>query len=58
MLKEERHHHILDKIKLSRKVLSTDLSIELNVSEDTIRRDLNDLSAKGLIKKYTEVHCP
>lgn len=51
MLKEERHHHILSKIKLSRKVLSTELSIELNVSEDTIRRDLNELSAKGLIKK-------
>ena len=51
MLKEERHQHILDKIKLSRKVLSTDLSIELKVSEDTIRRDLNELSTKGLIKK-------
>ena len=51
MLKEERHQHILDKIKLSRKVLSTDLSVELKVSEDTIRRDLNDLSNKGLIKK-------
>ncbi len=51
MLKEERHHHILDKIKLSRKVLSSDLSLELNVSEDTIRRDLNELSSRGLIKK-------
>lgn len=51
MLKEERHQHILDKIKLSRKVLSSDLSVELSVSEDTIRRDLNELSAKGLIKK-------
>ncbi len=51
MLKEERHQQILDKIKLSRKVLSSSLSIELNVSEDTIRRDLNELSAKGLIKK-------
>lgn len=51
MLKEERHQHILDKIKLSRKVLSADLSIELNVSEDTIRRDLNELSARGLINK-------
>ena len=51
MLKGERHHHILDKLKLNRKVLSSDLSIELNVSEDTIRRDLNELSAKGLIKK-------
>lgn len=51
MLKEERHHHILDKITLQRKVLSADLSIELNVSEDTIRRDLNELSDKGLLKK-------
>ncbi len=51
MLKEERQNHILDKIKLNRKVLSSDLSIELNVSEDTIRRDLNDLSSKKLIKK-------
>jgi DeoR/GlpR family transcriptional regulator of sugar metabolism len=51
MLKEERHQQILDKIKLNRKVLSSDLSIELNVSEDTIRRDLNEMSAKGLIKK-------
>ena len=51
MLKEERQHDILDKIKLNRKVLSTELSIELNVSEDTIRRDLNELSRKGLIKK-------
>ncbi|MFT4698445.1 MAG: DeoR/GlpR family transcriptional regulator of sugar metabolism [Flavobacteriaceae bacterium] len=51
MLKEERHQLILDQVKLNRKVLSSDLSIELNVSEDTIRRDLNKLSAKGLIKK-------
>ncbi|MEX1382417.1 DeoR/GlpR family DNA-binding transcription regulator [Lutibacter sp.] len=51
MLKEERQHLILDKIKLNRKVLSADLSIELQVSEDTIRRDLNELSAKRLIKK-------
>jgi DeoR/GlpR family transcriptional regulator of sugar metabolism len=51
MLKEERHHYILDKIKLDRKVLSSNLSSELNVSEDTIRRDLNELSINGLIKK-------
>lgn len=51
MLKEERQQLILDKIKLNRKVLSSDLSIELNVSEDTIRRDLNELSNNGLIKK-------
>lgn len=51
MLKEERHHYILDKIKLNRKVLSSSLSTELKVSEDTIRRDLNELSISGLIKK-------
>ncbi|WP_372802388.1 DeoR/GlpR family DNA-binding transcription regulator, partial [Lutibacter sp.] len=51
MLKEERHHYILDKIKLNRKVLSSNLSTELHVSEDTIRRDLNELSLNGLIKK-------
>ncbi|WP_456376303.1 DeoR/GlpR family DNA-binding transcription regulator [Lutibacter sp.] len=51
MLKEERQHYILEQIKFKRKVLSSELSIELNVSEDTIRRDLNDLSSKGLIKK-------
>jgi len=51
MLKEERHLYILDKIKLNRKVLSTDLSVELNVSEDTIRRDLNELSSNELIRK-------
>lgn len=51
MLKEERHNYILDQIKLNRKVLSSNLSIELKVSEDTIRRDLNELSVNGLIKK-------
>ncbi|MCU4174255.1 DeoR/GlpR family DNA-binding transcription regulator [Carboxylicivirga sp. N1Y90] len=51
MLKEERQNSILEKIKQSSKVLSSELSIELNVSEDTIRRDLKELSNKGLIRK-------
>ncbi len=51
MLKEERQRFILEKLKLNRKVLSSNLSVELTVSEDTIRRDLNELSEKGMIKK-------
>jgi Transcriptional regulators of sugar metabolism len=51
MLKEERQSIILGKIKSSSKVLSSELSIELNVSEDTIRRDLKELSNRGLIRK-------
>ncbi len=51
MLKEERHKIILREINLHNKVLSTDLSEQLVVSEDTIRRDLNELADQGLILK-------
>lgn len=51
MLKEERHQKILNEIKRSSKVLSSELSINLEVSEDTIRRDLKELSQQGLIRK-------
>jgi DeoR family transcriptional regulator, fructose operon transcriptional repressor len=51
MLKEERHAQILRMINKYHKVLSSELSNELNVSEDTIRRDLKELSDMGHIKK-------
>ncbi len=51
MLKPERHQFILDKLRRNRKVLSTQLSEELSVSEDTIRRDLKELEAKNLLFK-------
>lgn len=51
MMKELRQQAILDKIKHSSKVLSSELSTDLNVSEDTIRRDLKELSDQGLIRK-------
>lgn len=51
MLKEERQSLILEIIKRSSKALSSELSYELEVSEDTIRRDLKELSNKGLIRK-------
>ena len=51
MLKEERHKIILKEINLHNKVLSTDLKDQLVVSEDTIRRDLNELAELGLILK-------
>lgn len=53
MLKEERQAYIIHQINLHNKVLSSDLSIQLNVSEDTIRRDLNELAESGkVIKVY------
>ena len=51
MLKEERQNYILNKVRELNKVKSNELAIELNVSEDTIRRDLNQLAHNGLILK-------
>ncbi len=51
MLKEERHAFILHHVNLHNKVLSADLSQQMNVSDDTIRRDLQQLSDEGKIIK-------
>ncbi|HEX7366081.1 MAG TPA: DeoR/GlpR family DNA-binding transcription regulator [Pelobium sp.] len=51
MLKEERQAYIIQQINSHNKVLSSDLSEQLSVSEDTIRRDLNELAENGKILK-------
>jgi DeoR/GlpR family transcriptional regulator of sugar metabolism len=51
MLKEERQSFIMKQINLHNKVLSSDLCIKLDVSEDTIRRDLHELARNSKIKK-------
>lgn len=51
MLKEERHKVILREVNLHNKVLTSDLSELLVVSEDTIRRDLNELGELEMILK-------
>jgi DeoR/GlpR family transcriptional regulator of sugar metabolism len=51
MLKKERQAFILQQINIHNKVLSSDLCLQLNVSEDTIRRDLQELSDDGKLLK-------
>ncbi len=51
MLKEERLNYILEEIRTYNRVVSSELSKKLTVSEDTIRRDLKELSDSGQIKK-------
>lgn len=51
MKKNDRQLVIVDKVMLHRKVLSDQLALELNVSDDTIRRDLNELDERGLLTK-------
>ena len=51
MLKKERQAFILHQVNLHNKVLSSTLCTEINVSEDTIRRDLQELSEEGKVIK-------
>ncbi|MBO9153763.1 DeoR/GlpR family DNA-binding transcription regulator [Chitinophaga sp. GCM10012297] len=51
MLKEERLDYILKKLKTDQKVLHAELSTDLQVSEDTVRRDLESLAQSGLLIK-------
>jgi DeoR family transcriptional regulator, carbon catabolite repression regulator len=51
MLKEERFSHILKTIKKKGKVFYETLSEDLNISEDTVRRDIESLHNNGLLFK-------
>ncbi len=51
MLKEERQKYILDQVHLHHRVLLNDLTEELNVSIDTVRRDVKELAKQKKIKK-------
>ncbi len=53
MLKKERQAFILHNVNLHNRILVGDLSEEISVSEDTIRRDLQELSEDG---KLIKVH--
>ena len=53
MLKRERQAYIIHQVNLHNKVLSNALSTDIDVSEDTIRRDLLELANKG---KLIKVH--
>lgn len=51
MLKEERYSTIIAKLRQDNKVSSTELSEQLQVSDDTIRRDLHELASRGVLQK-------
>lgn len=51
MLKEERQHSILNEVELHNRVLLTDLAEKLNVSIDTVRRDVKELDDENLLIK-------
>jgi DeoR/GlpR family transcriptional regulator of sugar metabolism len=51
LLLPERHALILQQLNTEGRVLAAALARELDVTEDTIRRDLRDLAAAGLCQK-------
>ena len=51
MLTEERRRSIVQTLQRDGKVLATELSKSLHVSEDTIRRDLRELAAAGMLQR-------
>lgn len=51
MLRDERRTLILSELGARGRVLAADLSAELGVSSDTIRRDLRELDALGLLRR-------
>jgi DeoR/GlpR family transcriptional regulator of sugar metabolism len=51
MLTSHRKRQILDKLRRDGQIVAKTFSEELGISEDTIRRDLRELSAEGLLQR-------
>lgn len=51
MLTSQRRKLILDRLKQEGQIVAKTLSEELGLSEDTLRRDLRDLAAEGLLQR-------
>lgn len=51
MLTSQRKQLILGRLKQNGQIIAKDLSAELGLSEDTIRRDLRELAAEGLLQR-------
>ncbi|RYG75062.1 DeoR/GlpR transcriptional regulator [bacterium] len=49
MLTSERRAFLLDRLARDGRIVATTLAAELDTSEDTIRRDLRELAAEGLL---------
>ncbi len=50
-LPRERQERIWERLRLQSRVIAADLAVEFRVSEDSIRRDLRELAARGLCKR-------
>jgi DeoR/GlpR family transcriptional regulator of sugar metabolism len=50
-LPRERQERIMERLRRHGRVIAADLAVEFRISEDSIRRDLRELAARGLCKR-------
>src|SRR5262245_18754308 len=51
MMTAHRKQLLIDRLRRDGRIIAKDLSVELALSEDTIRRDLRELAAEGLLQR-------
>ena len=51
MLAAERRDHLLGLLAREGKIIAKDVAVALGISEDSVRRDLRDLAAEGLVQR-------
>lgn len=51
VLTSHRKQYILERLRQIGQIVAKDLSVEFGISEDTIRRDLRELAADGLLQR-------
>lgn len=51
LLPQQRHRLILERLLAQGRVIAVDLARELEVSHDTIRRDLREMAAAGQCRR-------
>lgn len=51
MLTAHRKQLLLERLRRDGRIVAKDLSVELDLSEDTIRRDLRELASEGLLQR-------
>lgn len=51
MLTAQRRRFLLDRLAADGRIVARDVALELQVSEDTVRRDLRELAADGLCQR-------
>lgn len=52
MVKKERQEYILERVEKEGRVLTKDLVEEFHIAEDTVRKDFQELSAKGKVQRF------